>query len=60
MRRVDYDFAVWFWESGFGVALENKYNRDTHYVAHYTRLQNRINPSIISDLPLAGGSLENK
>jgi len=26
-----------------------------NYVTHYTRLQNRINPSIISDLPPAVG-----
>ena len=29
IRRVDCDFVAWFWKSGFGVALENKYNRDT-------------------------------
>jgi hypothetical protein len=45
-----FDFAAWFWEDSFGVALENKYNRDTHYVRHYTRLQNRINPP---DLPIS-------
>ncbi len=31
-----------------------------HNLAHYTRLQNRINPSMISVVPLAGGSLKNK
>ena len=57
IRRVDCDFVAWFWKSGFGVALENKYNRDTQL--HDALYQAAKSNKPVHDFVL-GGSLKNK